>query len=79
MVEISYGCGHASAGGLLRLSAGESAIDFRPSATPSAETFVRERIGVLELEKGRVKLSAEAAEIAGGELMRLNRIWLRRR
>lgn len=78
-VTISYGCSPVKMGGILRLSAGDSNLDFKVEPTGNGEVFVRRSIGTLKLSEGVEKLKAEVAEIAGDELMRLNQIWLRRK
>ena len=77
-VTISYGCGHADAGGTLRISVAESAVQCRPRATPTADTFVTEVLGTLTLPRGPATLKAEVIDAPGAELMRLNRVWLKR-
>ena len=77
-VTISYGRSPAAKGGRLRISAGASAVEFQPRATVTAEVFERAKTGVLSLPLGQVMLKAEVVRVEGGELMRLNRIWLRR-
>ena len=78
-VTIAYGCSPVKMGGTMKLSAGKAALDFKVEPTGNGEVFVRKTIGVLELSEGAVKLRAEVAQIDGDELMRLNRIWLRRK
>jgi len=77
-VTISYGCSYSDAGGRLRISVGDSSLECRPRATVSADVFTRERLGTLDLRKGPATLKAEAIAVPGRELMRLNRIWLRK-
>lgn len=77
-VTIAYGCSPVKMGGVMKLSAGDSAIDFKVEPTSNGEVFVRKMIGTLKLSEGEVKLKAEVAEIDGDELMRLNQVWLRR-
>ncbi|MFZ5828764.1 MAG: arylsulfatase [Planctomycetota bacterium] len=76
-VRLSYGRSPQSEGGTLRLSAGEAAVELRPKATVTAEVFRTVTAGTLRLPAGRTELKAEAVETGSGELMRLNRIWLR--
>jgi len=77
-VTLSYGCSQATAGGVLRISVGDAAVDCRPRATPTAGVYTTEPIGVLALTPGPAELKAEVVRTAGGELMQLNRIWLKR-
>ncbi|MAR10932.1 MAG: hypothetical protein CL681_13375 [Blastopirellula sp.] len=66
-------------GGTLRLTAGQSSLDFKPQATPTADVFRRQPAGRLTLPAGKVQLRAEVVAARGKELMRLNRIILKRR
>ncbi|MFZ9837300.1 MAG: sulfatase-like hydrolase/transferase [Opitutaceae bacterium] len=78
-LEVDYGCAPAAAGGRLRVSAGGAGVEFttRPTGTPNV--FARGSAGVLELPAGPLTLRAEvAAPPPTGELMRLNRLRLRR-
>ena len=77
-VEISYGASRKSLGSKLRISAGDASLDYAIEATPTAEVFLVRQIGTLQLEKNMKTIQAEAAEVHGGELMRLNSIRLRR-
>lgn len=78
-VTIAYGCSPVKMGGKMKLSAGKATLDFKVEPTGNGEVFVRKMIGVMELAEGPVKLRAEVTEIDGDELMRLNRIWLRKK
>ena len=77
-VTIRYGCRFSDAGGKLAIRCGESSCELVTSGTPSAETFRTERAGTLDLAAGQVTLEAKALAVPGKELMRLNRIWLKR-
>ena len=77
-VTVRYGCNQATAGGQLRLSAGDAALEHVVQATPTGDVFHEHRLGVLSLKKGPVTLCAKVAKVKNGELMRLNLIWLRR-
>ena len=77
-IAVAYGCRLADAGGKLRIAVGDSAIELTPHGTPSPDVFIRQRLGTIELSQGPAVLKAEAIEVPGDELMRLNRIWLRR-
>ena len=77
-VSLSYGRSPTEAGGLLRISVGPSALEFEPHATVTAEVFTTAKAGLLTLPRGPVMLKAEAVRTDGKELMRLNRIWLKR-
>jgi len=77
-VSIAYGCSPVRMGGVLKVSAGKSSLEFKVEPTGNNEVFARKTIGIMELPEGLLKLNAEVAEIAGDELMRLNQIWLGR-
>ena len=76
-VSISYGRS-ARGGGTLKISVGDESIVSRPPPTSTADVFERIRIGSLKLKKGAKSLRAEVVDAHGTELMRLNRIFLRR-
>lgn len=78
-IELEYGCRIADAGGRLAIRIGDASLEFTPEPTPSANVFTRVRIGEIELAAGQQLLTAECLDAPGAELMRLNRIWLRRR
>ena len=77
-VTVSYSADHSSAGSVFRLSAGNRKMKgvVQPTITP--DVFRKVRLGVMYLQKGRMQLRAEVVSARGKELMRLNRIWLRR-
>ncbi len=77
-ILIRYGCRFSDAGGLLRISADGNFVEHRVRATATPEVFRRQKVGTLQLAEGRVLLVAEAVEVPGDELMRLNGIWLRK-
>jgi hypothetical protein len=78
-LEVDYGCAPAAAGGRLRISAGGAGVELTTRPTGTANVFARARAGVLELPAGPLTLRAEvAAAPPAGELMRLNRLRLRR-
>ena len=85
-VAISYGRGGRKAGGLLCLSAERPGVDgdvtaslqFTPEHTPTADVFVTQTLGTFELRQGPTELKAKVLQSRGGELMRLNGIWLNR-
>jgi hypothetical protein len=77
-VTLSYGCPPLDCGGRLRISVGPSAVEFQPQATVTGEVFTTARAGVLELPAGRATLTAQAVRIDGHDLLRWNRIWLKR-
>ena len=85
-VTISYGCAGRQSGGVLRLAAGRpgandqvsTSVEFLPERTPAADVFVTRTLGVLDLHQGPVELKAQVLQTRGGELMRLNRLWLTR-
>lgn len=78
-VAVDYGCAAASAGGRLRLLLGGAALELTLQATATANVFKRFVAGAVTLPAGRATLRAEVgAPAPTGELMRLNRVWLRR-
>lgn len=77
-VRLSYGCRPLDAGGVLRLSSGDAALEHTVEATTTAEQFGVFPVGEIELKAGEIELTAEVVEAPGAELMRLNRIALER-
>lgn len=78
-VALAYGCAAAAAGGRLKIGIGGAAVEVATSPTASPNVFQRVVAGVLTLPAGPAVLRAEvAAAPPTGELMRLNRVWLRR-
>jgi arylsulfatase A len=77
-VSVSYGSDLAESGGLFRVRVGASEIEGRVEPTPTADVFVTRRVGVLQLEAGDATVRVEAASVPGQELMKLNRVWLKR-
>jgi len=77
-VTISYGAASASAGSRLRIAADEASLEYTVQPTVTPNVFVRHRLGEVTLAGGEQTLRAEVVSIKGPELMRLNRIWLRR-
>lgn len=79
-VTVSYAATGAGRGGVLRLSSGGASTTFAPLPTGAADIFERAVVGELELARGPAHVRAEIAAPAalGGEVLRLNRIWLRR-
>jgi len=76
-VTLSYGRS-ARGGGTLRISVGDESIECSPNPTPTADVFERIAIGRLALTKGPATLKAEVVTAHGTELLRLNRIFLKR-
>jgi arylsulfatase A-like enzyme len=77
-VTLSYGRS-ARGGGTLRISVGDESIECSPDSTPTADVFERIAIGQLSLSKGPATLKAEVVTAHGTELIRLNRIFLKRK
>jgi arylsulfatase A-like enzyme len=77
-VSIDYGCAASTVGGRLLLAAGSSRVEFTPQRTGTANVFERAVAGVLSLSRGPAVLRAEVAAAPAGEVLRLNRLWLRR-
>jgi hypothetical protein len=76
-VALTYGRS-ARDGGTLRISVGEQTLDCSPPPTPTPDVFERFDVGTLTLPAGPAVLRAEVVQSQGNELMRLNRIFLRR-
>jgi arylsulfatase A len=76
-LAISYGRS-ARDGGTLEISAGDQSIECSPPPTPTPDVFERIHLGTLTLNEGSAILKAEVMKAHGNELMRLNRIFLRR-
>lgn len=77
-IILSYGRS-ARGGGTLRISVGDESIECSPDSTPTADVFERIAIGQLALTKGPATLKAEVVTAHGTELLRLNRLFLKRR
>lgn len=77
-VSLAYGCAPATVGGRLKIAASGKALEFAPAATASPNVFRRDVAGVLTLPAGPAVLRAEVVAAPAGEVMRLNRVWLRR-
>lgn len=77
-VTVTYGCAPSGMGGRFRVRAGDDAsltAEVKPTGNP--EVFERFTLGTLRLPAGKARLTVEAVEVKGSELMRLNRVWLR--
>jgi arylsulfatase A-like enzyme len=77
-VTLAYGCSVASAGGKLRVGVGPSAVEFTTESSASPNVFRRDVAGVVTLAAGPATLRAEVIQARQAELMRQNRVWLRR-
>lgn len=77
-VSIAYACLAADVGGKLKLGVGRQALEFSPEATPSGNVFQRTTVGTINLRSGPAILRAEVLDAPGKELMKLNRVWLKR-
>jgi alpha-L-fucosidase len=73
-VTARYTSGAAQDGGTFEVAAGANVLTGR--ATPSVDTFASTDIGELALPAGPVVLSIRAKDVAGPELMRLQRLEL---
>ncbi|MEO2022108.1 MAG: sulfatase-like hydrolase/transferase, partial [Pirellulaceae bacterium] len=78
IIQLRYGCRPLDAGGVLRISCGQSSFDYTVRATTTADQFERFRAGELVLKKGEAVLRAEVVSSPGRELMRLNQVYLKR-
>lgn len=77
-VRLSYGCRPLDAGGVLRITSGDSGIEHTVQATSTAEQFGVFDAGTIRLGKGEVEMTAAIVSAPGRELMRLNGILLER-
>jgi len=76
-VSISYGRS-ALGGGTLEISVGDQSVECAPPATPTADVFERIHVGELTLKPGPAVLKVEVTKAHGPEVMRLNKIFLKR-
>ncbi len=76
-VTISYGRSPHS-GGAITISVGNESIECGPPATATADVFKRLSVGKLQLSKGPAVLKAAVTKPHPGEVLRLNKIYLRR-
>jgi len=77
-VALDYGCAGANVGGRLKIGVGAASVEFTPARTGTPNVFKRAVAGVLTLSPGPATLRAEVATAPAGEVLRLNRLWLRR-
>ena len=79
-VTAAYGCAPAGMGGRFRVHLENSSFGLQATvrSTGGAEVFERFSLGTLRLAEGENRLVVEAVEVTGDELMRLNRLWLRK-
>ncbi|MSU51478.1 MAG: hypothetical protein EXS37_20720 [Opitutus sp.] len=77
-VALDYGCAGANVGGRLKIGVGAAGVEFTPARTGTPNVFKRAVAGVLTLAPGPATLRAEVATAPAGEVLRLNRLWLRR-
>lgn len=77
-VKISYGSAIQSAGGKLRIKSRDAMLDFEIKSTSSPDIFITTTLGNLVLNQGPETLKAEVVSSEGKELMRLNKIWLKK-
>src|SRR5690606_7822171 len=75
-VSLRYGCRPLDAGGKIRISSGDAALEHQIEATTTADQFQDFEAGTLTLGEGEIELVAEVVEAPGKELMRLNEIVL---
>ncbi len=77
-VLARYGCRADNVGGKIRLSAGDSSLEFTPVSTQNSEVFQEFSVGTLSLKEGQTTLKAEILEAPNGEPLRLNQIYLKK-
>ena len=75
---MTYGCLRENAGGRFRLSAAGSSLEGTVRPTPDRNMFLKRRVGSMNLTKGPATLKFEVVSAPHGEMMALNRVWLRR-
>jgi hypothetical protein len=77
-LALDYGCAGANVGGRLKIGIGSASVEFTPARTGTSNVFKRAVAGILILPSGPATLRAEVAAAPAGEVLRLNRIWVRR-
>ena len=78
-VTATYGCAPSGMGGRFRIKTENGAsLEANVHPTSNREVFERFTLGTLHLPQGKQHLIVEVVEAKGDELMRLNRLWLRR-
>lgn len=77
-VSASYGADRTRSGGTFRVAVGSSNVEATVEPTADRNVFIRRVLGTIELEAGPAELRVEAVRVPSGELMTLNRLWLRR-
>ncbi len=64
--------------GKLRIGVGEQGRECNPPPTPTPDVFERMSLGTIQLDTGPARLKAQVIEASSSEVLRLNRIFLRR-
>ncbi len=77
-VVLQYACPPSEAGSRFRVSAGDAAVEGVVEATAAQEVYRPVTVGTLTLAEGLATVEMRPVVLAGGELMRLHRVWLRR-
>ena len=77
-VTLTYGCLRENAGGRFRISAAGASLERTVQPTPDRNIFLKRSVGSLNLRKGAATLQFEVVSAPHGEMMTLNRIWLKR-
>lgn len=77
-VMISYSNGNVVKEGSISISNGQEELAFSPELTPGFDTFHQASVGVLQLETGLSSISVSVNEATGYEVLKLNKIWLRK-
>ena len=77
-LALDYGCAGANVGGRLKIGVGAASVEFTPARTGTPNVFKRAVAGILTLSPGPATVRAEVAAAPAGEVLRLNRLWLRR-
>ena len=76
-ITLTYGCLRENAGGRFRISAAGSRLEGTVQPTPDRNMFLKRKVGFLKLKKGPAMLKFEVVSAPQGEMMALNRLWLR--
>ena len=76
-LALDYGCAGANVGGRLKIGIGAASVEFTPARTGTPNVFKRAVAGILTLPPGPATLRAEVVAAPAGEVLRLNRVWLR--
>lgn len=77
-VVISYSASSESRGSKFLVKVGKGSLTGNVQPTVTTDVFREQRLGELQLSRGKLSLIVQPIIVKGNELMRLNRIWLRK-